>query len=181
MKIYHKIWNENNPNDPILLNDGNVIHHKDGNRKNNNINNLQKMAKSDHNTFHHKGCKNYFYGKDKKGIKNPMYGRNHTMDTKNRISKTRIQKQLSKGKNNPMYGKKLSKEKRKQLSESMKGENHPNHKLTQMTIDWIRDILNSEEYKEAKNKKLINQTKLAELFGIRQGTISNIKANRIWR
>ncbi len=46
---------------------------------------------------------------------------------------------------------------------------------------WIRDILDSKEYKEAKKKRLINQYKLANLFGITQAAISDIKLNKKWR
>jgi group I intron endonuclease len=64
-----------------------------------------------------------------KGKKNPMFGKHHTEETKEKISishigkknqkisQTRIEKGLSKGKNNPNYGKKL-----------WSGENNPKFK-----------------------------------------------------
>jgi len=45
-KKYHKIWNENHPDDSIQKGDGFVIHHIDGNTNNNNI---SKMTISDIN------------------------------------------------------------------------------------------------------------------------------------
>lgn len=48
-------------------------------------------------------------------------------------------------------------------------------KLTLKTRIWIKDILDSEEYQEAKKKKLINMSKLSELFGISDGVIYHIK------
>ncbi|MFW9899659.1 MAG: hypothetical protein ACFFDY_00045 [Candidatus Thorarchaeota archaeon] len=80
------------------------------------------------------------------------------------------------GDNNP--SKRL--EVRQKISEKKKGENHHNCKLTQMIVDWIRNILNSQEYKEAKSKRLMSQKQLAELFGVSEMTISDIKLNKAW-
>ncbi|MFW9899670.1 MAG: NUMOD3 domain-containing DNA-binding protein [Candidatus Thorarchaeota archaeon] len=165
IKLYHKIWNKYHPDDPIIKGDGYCIHHIDGDYSNNNINNLCKMTISKHQSFHRKGKNSTEETKQKisknhansKGKNNPMYNKNHTEEAKQKISKTRIEKQLS------------------------KGEAHPNHKLTQMTVNWIRDILGSEEYREAKKKRLIDQTKLGKLFGVDNTTISGIKRNKIWR
>lgn len=77
-------------------------------------------------------------------------------------------------------GKIRSEESKNKYSKANKGENNPSSKLTQMTVDWIRDILNSDEYKKAKKKHLISQSKLANLFGVKQQIISKIKNNKRW-
>jgi len=45
------------------------------------------------------------YGDYISGEKHPMFGKHHSVETKKRISNTRIAKGLAKGKNNPRYGK----------------------------------------------------------------------------
>ena len=53
--LYHKVWNKHNPDNIIVKYDGNVVHHKDGDSMNNDVSNLEKMTKGEHNTLHHKG------------------------------------------------------------------------------------------------------------------------------
>jgi len=50
--IYHRVWNENNPNDMIIPNTGYVIHHIDFIPENNDILNLQKMTDTEHKKLH---------------------------------------------------------------------------------------------------------------------------------
>lgn len=57
-KESHIIWNKHNPHDKIergCYKD--VIHHKDGNHENNDIDNLQKMGHGEHVILHVKGSK----------------------------------------------------------------------------------------------------------------------------
>ncbi len=54
--ISHLVWLENNPNDKIKHNE--VIHHVDGNPRNNRIENLNKMLRSNHVKFHMELLKN---------------------------------------------------------------------------------------------------------------------------
>ncbi|MFW9899768.1 MAG: NUMOD3 domain-containing DNA-binding protein [Candidatus Thorarchaeota archaeon] len=146
---YYKIWNEHHPDDPITIGDGYHIHHIDGDHNNNDPDNLQKMKAFDHLSFHNKG-------------------RLMNKEWREKISKA------NKGENNSFYGKKHTLNTIKIISKKVK-DNCPRRKLSRKTIIWIRNILGSEEYKEAKSKKLINQTKLAELFGVKPRTISKIK------
>jgi len=114
---YHKIWNKHNPDDPIVRGDGYVIHHKDENPKNNNIDNLQKMTRGAHHSLHNSG------------ENHPMYGKRHTKKVRKKISEAISGRTLSeihkkklseakKGEKHPMYGRKHTKESRKKMSES---------------------------------------------------------------
>jgi hypothetical protein len=58
---YHKIWNDNHPDDQIIPGDGQAIHHIDGNNSNDNPDNLQKMTRSEHAKLHvHRGRMSYY-------------------------------------------------------------------------------------------------------------------------
>jgi hypothetical protein len=79
-KQVHILIYETFYNDKLKLNE--CVHHKDENKENNYYENLEKMFKFDHNSFHKKGsC--------------------HSEKTKNKISKTLTGRYC--GKNNPMY------------------------------------------------------------------------------
>ena len=74
-----------------------VIHHKDEDPLNNNINNLVFLTKAEHASLHKKGVK---YGEE----------------IKKKMSESR------KGENNGMYGKHFSEETKKKMSEKKKGK-----------------------------------------------------------
>lgn len=91
------------------------VNHIDSNRKNNNVKNLEWVTNRE-NSIH-----SWEYG-----------GREMSEEHKSKVSKTRIEKGLSKGKNNPMYGKEFSEEHRKKISKTLsdgrlKGRNNPNY------------------------------------------------------
>jgi len=46
------VWNKHNPNKRVKFGDGNLIHHKDGNKLNNAPSNLFRVTKSDHDRNH---------------------------------------------------------------------------------------------------------------------------------
>ncbi len=75
------------------------------------------------------------------------------------------------GMNNPMFGKCFSKEHKKKMSEKLKGENNPRHKLTEEQVIQIKLLL-----KEGK----LNQQEIADIFNISRKTISNIKIGKTW-
>lgn len=70
-KIYlHRIiWTLTNGAIP----DGFIVHHKDGNGLNNEINNLELMTKEKHTSLHTSGHSSWISGK--RGIGTPMFGR----------------------------------------------------------------------------------------------------------
>jgi len=49
----HMVWNEHHPDSPVQP--GEVVHHKDGDVKNDAVGNLQKMTRAEHNKLHHTG------------------------------------------------------------------------------------------------------------------------------
>ena len=113
MKKYHKIWNDNNPDNKIKPGDGNVIHHINENHEDNRVENLQKMTLGEHSRLHHSGVKSHFYGKDVSKEKNPFYGKRHSEKTKKKIGES------SKGRKHPPR-RPISEETRKRMSESRK-------------------------------------------------------------
>ena len=62
-KLCHDVWNFFFPNDQIIPGDGQVIHHINENKSDDNILNLEKMAKKKHHSLHSSGDKNANYGK----------------------------------------------------------------------------------------------------------------------
>ena len=77
--------------------------------------------------------------------KNP--GRQHTEETKNKISKMRVEKGLSSGPNNPMFGKHHTQESRDKISVAQSGKKAPN---------WKGGI-SFEPYPSVFNNKLKNK------------------------
>ena len=71
--------------------EGYVVHHKDGDKTNNCIMNLQLMKRSDHVSLHESGENHHFYGK------------NLTPDHRKKLSENHAD---TTGENNGMYGKK---------------------------------------------------------------------------
>ena len=67
---------------------GIVVHHKDYNGLNNNIDNLQLMSFRDHNEYHAKN--------DFKGKKNPMFGKFHSDETKAKIGLKTVERNKNK-------------------------------------------------------------------------------------
>ena len=88
VRLHKLIWEKfNNCSVPK----GYVIHHKNGNKLDNCILNLQLLSKSEHTILHHTGSKRSIETKNKIsnsriGEKNHFYGKKHTNDTKIKMS-----------------------------------------------------------------------------------------------
>ena len=76
--VYENFWGVELPSEII-------IHHKDGNRRNNCILNLEAMTRAEHNTIHKKGVP--FSETHKKKISDSKKGTHISNDTKLKISK----------------------------------------------------------------------------------------------
>jgi hypothetical protein len=100
----HKIWNEYNP-DNLMPEKGFVIHHKDGNHKNNNIDNLQKMTKGDHFSLHN--IDRSLSEETKRKLSEVKKGRPQSEIHKKHLSENHAD---FSGENHPFYGKHHSKE-----------------------------------------------------------------------
>ncbi len=82
----HYIWNLYNPRNKIVKNDNCLIHHKDGNKLNDDINNLEKLTYSKHMKIHKLG--------NKYNLR-----RFPSIETRRKLSKAKSEK------SHPMYGK----------------------------------------------------------------------------
>ncbi|HUS51579.1 MAG TPA: NUMOD3 domain-containing DNA-binding protein [Candidatus Paceibacterota bacterium] len=126
------------------------VHHKDKNKINNKLENLQLMNKSDHNSLHHR---------------NKILSEEH----KRKLSSLNI------GKNHPMFGKNHSEESKIKMSESKKekyvGENNPSHILIKKDVIEIIKLC---------NEKILTQREIAKIYNVSYSTISAIKNKRIW-
>lgn len=65
---------------------------------------------------HRKKCSNALSGKN-----NPMYGKHHSKDTRNKISNYHIKNKISKGKNNPMFGRHHTEKTKQIISKKLTG------------------------------------------------------------
>jgi predicted XRE-type DNA-binding protein len=79
-----------------------------------------------------------------------------------------------KGENNPLFGKNHSEKTKLKMSKNhanVKGEKHPNHKLTEEQVIQIKLLL---------KEGILTQQKIADMFGVSRRTISMIKTGKRW-
>lgn len=69
------------------------------------------------------------------GENNPMFGRNHSEETKNQISETKIRNKSAAGKNNPFYGKKHTPETIEKIRQGNKNKDCSKQKRPVKQID----------------------------------------------
>lgn len=121
------------------------IHHKDENKLNNSIDNLEFLSKSEHTKLHKTGKKHSEETKIKMsesktgkciGINNPFYGKKHSLETRKKMSEARKDKTFSE-------------EHKKKMSESRKG-----HIVTKETRRKISEGHKGKEFSEEHKKKL---------------------------
>lgn len=114
-KESHIIWNRHNPNNKIGKGRyKDVIHHKDENRDNNDIDNLQKMTFGEHASLHHKNKIVTEKTKEK------LRGNTNGSGNKGRIFSKEHKKKISIG----LKGRVLSEEHKNKLRLIQKGRKH---------------------------------------------------------
>ena len=112
------------------------INHKDENPSNNYVNNLE-WCTHEYNVNY--GTRNErvskaMKGKPRhKGENNPFYGKQHTEESKKKLSKA--MKGKYKGENNPFYGKQHTEKSKKKMSEAKKG------KGTKPILQYTKDMV----------------------------------------
>lgn len=127
------------------------IHHIDKNKTNNNVNNLSMMPISTHISKHGKG--KIISDEHKDRLRECNTGKIASLETRKKISQ-----RMSSG-NHPLFGSKKP------------GEKSGNHKLTNNDVLKIRELL--------KNK-LMTQKQIANIYKIKQSTVSLIKIRKTW-
>jgi len=125
-KMLHRLIFEDHHN--IEIPEDSIIHHKDGNKLNNDIDNLILMSRGEHSTLHHIGMKHSDetkknFSKMRKGhlvseetrkkISKANKGQKRTVNSKRLMSKNHYD---CSGENNPMYGRRHSLEKKMEMS-----------------------------------------------------------------
>lgn len=85
--IHRMVWEYYNGNVP----EGYVIHHKDENKLNNSIDNLQLLTRKEHKIFHMKDTilSYCFTHESTLGENNPFFGKTHSKESKDKISFTK--------------------------------------------------------------------------------------------
>jgi len=126
------------------------VHHINKNKSDNNLDNFQLMTNSEHMNLHNSG------------ENHPMYGKNHSEETKKLMREKRIGKHLSEKTKKLMSEKRIGKH----------GEKSSNHKLFERDIIQIRKLC---------DEGILTQTEIGKLFGVSHQTISLIKNRKIWK
>lgn len=141
--LAHIIWNYYNPNNKFRQ--GFSVHHKDGDKLNDHISNLELLSFSEHAFLHKKGSFHKEESKKKMSEntsreKHPLYGKHHSEETKKKMSEA---KKGIFGKDHPRFG----------LPGGMLGKKHTKEAKEKMSNNKI-GIKRSEEV-----KRKISETK----------------------
>lgn len=118
----------------IRIPKGYIIHHKNENKLDNCILNLQLLKRSTHQSYHNTK------------EKNSMYGKHHLDEAKQKISKA------NKGENNPMYG--FSRPLENSLEVSKKKNNSGYFRVTKRILRNGKPLWIYQYYKDGANKQI---------------------------
>ena len=138
------------------------IHHLDENKLNNSLSNLVYLTPSEHISIHHKGKHHSLETKKKmseakKGEKHPLYGKQLSEETKQKMSKShkgktsseetkqKLSKSIS-GEKHPLYGKHHSDETKRKMSEAKKGK-HFSDEHKRKISEKLKGKHHSDEHK----------------------------------
>jgi len=123
--VAHFVWNFYNPDNKVFKGDGYIIHHLDEDPLNNQIMNLVKITRGEHNSYHRRfGENNSMWGKI-----GPMFGKVHTEESKRKMKESakggyfagKYHTEGSKKKMSvSLTGRKFSEAHKQKISESMK-------------------------------------------------------------
>lgn len=135
--------------------DGCIIHHKDGDKLNNDISNLTVMAPSEHAILHNSGKK-------------------HSDETKRKMSEARIGKYG--GENHPRYGTPHSEETKQKISNSSNGRKHSDETKQKMS-----ESQKGKLHSYATKIKLSKSKNTSGYFRVDKWKDSKSKRDFIWR
>jgi hypothetical protein len=152
IQFSHIVWNYYNPDNKWEK--GYAIHHIDEDKLNDNISNLQKMVRGEHQRYHHLGEKCNFYG-DKNPCRNTFYITNGYENKRWKEKYRELPEGFYKGRlmdqsgeKNPMYNKHRSKESKQKQSIIMKekfvGKKHPHYGTFWITNNIKEKLWKSE-------------------------------------
>lgn len=109
------------------------------------------------------GYLNPTHRKSHKGKLNQFYGKTHSVETKEKISKSRKGKGGRSGKDNPMFGKEGLRGRLNPMFGKF-GENHPN--ATMYQVEYLNGIIEKLNYKKCELKFGIAFTRINKTGGI---------------
>ncbi len=142
-KLVHRLVYETHKG---KLEEGYDVHHINEDEKDNFINNLEKMPKSKHLSFHHKGKKLLEEIKLKIGEKNK--GKSPSLESRKKMSDSHS------GEKNHNFGK------------NFYGENNPNYKIVNPKRIDIKNEIKIGKF---------SQRQIAKKYGVSRGTVQRIK------
>lgn len=130
-----------------------AIHHKDFNKMNNSIENLEYVTHSEHSKIHGENYSDEtrkIMSEKNTGKNNPMYGRKHSPET---IQKIKNNTPVKRGKEHPMYGKKHTEEAKNKISLANKGKHLSEDHKNKLSEKLSGRIVKEKTKKLMRNKK----------------------------
>ena len=171
-QYYESLRNHKKVTEQLKVPSGYVLHHRDPAWKREdparyvkwNLEDLELMTKSEHTKLHNTG------------IKNPMYGRKHSEESKNKMRGTFSEEHKQKLRDAWMERRKkpISEETRKRMSQASKGKKHSENTKQKIRESKLGHVVSEEcrnKISETKKLKAANMTEAErkEKFGANKG------------